>query len=84
MPDTSRKILERQIADALAVSHKLCIASSMALYRADTHVDQSHEAITRSRALLARVVEGERIQPRKGAGDMNSADEPSLGVTGSG
>jgi hypothetical protein len=56
-----REILQNQIADALASSRELCIAASARLNAADDYIDQSREAVARSRAILTRASAGTRL-----------------------
>jgi len=46
VPDTTREILQKQIADTIAASHQLRDAS---LINSDTHIDQSREGFARRR-----------------------------------
>jgi hypothetical protein len=52
--DTLHKALLREITDVLVTSLNLCAATSVSLTGMKTRIDQSREAVTRSRALLLR------------------------------
>ena len=49
MHATPRENLQQKIVDALAASHERCVTASTSIASGDTHVDESRQAIARSR-----------------------------------
>lgn len=64
MPDTSRKNLRQETADALTNSDRLCIAGVAGSTYTHAQIDESRAAITRSRAQLARPEERGSVELR--------------------